>query len=130
MKQATKSVLYFETGPDNPVTLRVRPGEEFEVETQLNRGPWLDDHPEEEKLRNKLADGAQPRETMFGSGWSVPWYLAAGMPGGNPSSGCIYVEGAKPGDVLLVYIGGIDLDPIGYTAYPGPKRRRCRAPRG
>jgi acetamidase/formamidase len=29
------------------------------------------------------------------------------------------VEGAKPGDVLLVYIGGIDLDPIGYTAYPG-----------
>ena len=119
MKQATKSVLYFETGPDNSVTLRVRPGEEFEVETQLNRGPWLDDHPEEEKLRNKLADGAQPRKTMFGSGWSVPWYLAAGMPGGNPSSGCIYVEGAKQGDVLLVYIGGIDLDPIGYTAYPG-----------
>jgi len=119
MKRATKDVLYFETGPDNPVTLRVRPGEEFEVETQLNRGPWLDDHPEREKLRDKLSDRQHRRESMFDSGWSVPWYLAAGLPSGNPSSGCIYVEGAQPGDVLLVHIGQIDLDPLGYTAYPG-----------
>ncbi len=119
MKRATKDVLYFETGPDNPVTLRVQPGEEFEVETQLNRGPWLDEHPDGRQLREKLQDGQQPRETMFNAGWSVPGYLAAGAPSGNPSSGCIYVEGAKPGDVLKVHIGEIDLDPLGFTAYGG-----------
>ena len=37
MKRATKDTLYFETGPDNAPTLHVAPGEEFEVETQLNR---------------------------------------------------------------------------------------------
>jgi amidase len=119
VKRATKDVLYFEAGPDNPVTLRVQPGEEFEVETQMNRGPWLDDHPEGERLRAKLHDGRESRGSMFDAGWSVPGYLAAGLPGGNPSSGCIYVEGAKPGDVLLVHVGRIDLDPLGYTAYSG-----------
>ena len=39
MKRATKDVLYFETGPDNEPTLRVEPGEEFEVETQLKPRP-------------------------------------------------------------------------------------------
>jgi amidase len=119
MKRATTEVLYFETGTQNPVTLRVQPGEEFEVETQLNRGPWLDDHPEGKMLRLKLNDGQQPNETMFGSGWSFPGYLAAGLPSGNPSSGCIHVEGAQPGDVLLVHVGEIDLDPLGFTAYAG-----------
>jgi amidase len=119
MKRATKDVLYFETGPDNPVTLRVKPGEEFEVETQMNRGPWLDEHPEGDLLRDKLNDGQQPRETMYRSDWSLPWYLPAGLPSGNPSSGCIYVKGARSGDILLVHIGQIDLDPIGYTAYSG-----------
>ena len=119
MKRATRDILYFETGPDNPVTLCVQPGEEFEVETQLNRGPWLDDHPEGEKLRDKLHDGQQPRDTAFASGWSFPGYWAAGLPSGNPSSGCIYVEGARPGDVLLVHVGEIDLDSLGYTAYAG-----------
>ena len=118
MKRATKDVLYFETGPDNPVTLHVRPGEEFEVETQMNRGPWLDEHPNGDQLSQKLSDGQQPRETMFEQNWSIPWYLSAGVPSGNPSSGCIYVEGAEPGDVLLAHIGQIDLDPVGYTAYP------------
>src|SRR5262245_23111782 len=42
MQRATMETLYFETGPDNAVTMRVKPGEEFEVQTQLNRGPWLD----------------------------------------------------------------------------------------
>ena len=45
MKRATREILYFETGPDNEPTLYVDPGDEFEVETQMNRGPWLDDHP-------------------------------------------------------------------------------------
>ena len=94
MKRATRDVLYFETGPDNKPTLRVSPGETFEVETQLNRGPWLDQHPDGERLRQLLY-------------------------GGNPSSGCIYVEGAKPGDALLVHIGEIRLDPVGFTSYSG-----------
>ena len=119
MKRATKDVLYFETGRDNPATLRVEPGEEFEVETQMNRGPWLEDHPNGDALRDRLNDGARPVENMFGPDWSLPWFVPAGLPSGNPSSGCIYVEGAAPGDVLLVHIGEIDLDPVGYTNYPG-----------
>jgi acetamidase/formamidase len=74
--------------------MHVQPGETFEVETQLNRGPWLETHPEGEALRQKLY-------------------------GGNPSSGCIYVEGAQPGQVLTVHIGPIDLDPVGFTRFGG-----------
>lgn len=94
MKRATKDVLYFEIGKDNSPTLHVKPGEEFEVETQMNAGPWLDNHPRGEELRKKLI-------------------------GGNPSSGCIYVQGAKPGDMLTVYIGEIQLAEIGYTRFAG-----------
>jgi acetamidase/formamidase len=119
VKRATKDVLYFETGADNPVTLTVEPGEEFEVETQLNRGPWLGDHPEADRLRQRLYNGQSPRDTLFDAGWSLPWHIPAGLPSGNPSSGCIYVEGARPGDLLEVHIGEIDLDPLGYTAYSG-----------
>ena len=100
MKRATKDILYFETGPDNKPTLHVEPGEEFEVETQINRGPWLNDHPDREALEKKLR-------------------------GGNPSSGAIYVEGANPGDRLIVHIGQIDVDPIGYTQFAGPAQP-CR----
>ncbi|MFQ5794451.1 MAG: acetamidase/formamidase family protein [Candidatus Bipolaricaulia bacterium] len=94
MQRATKEVLYFETGPDNSPTLWVKPGEEFEVETQMNRGPWLDGHPNEKELREKLR-------------------------GGNPSSGCIYIEDAQPGQVLIVHIGEIDVDPVGFTQFAG-----------
>ncbi len=94
MKRATRDVLYFEIGADNAPTLHVQPGEVFEVETQLNRGPWLDTHPDGERLREQLY-------------------------GGNPSSGCIYVEGAQPGQMLTVHIGEIDLDPMGFTSFSG-----------
>ena len=94
MKRATREILYFETGPDNEPTLYVDPGEEFEVETQMNRGPWLDDHPDGEALKKKLRAG-------------------------NPSSGCIYVNGAEPGQVLIVHVGDIDVDPIGFTRFGG-----------
>ncbi len=69
MQRVGKDILYFETGPDNPPTLHVEPGEEFEVETQINRGPWLEGHPDREALEARLR-------------------------GGNPSSGCIYVDSA------------------------------------
>jgi acetamidase/formamidase len=94
MKRATREILYFETGPDNAPTLHVQPGEVFEVETQLNGGPWLDTHPQGETLRKALY-------------------------GGNPSSGCIYVEGAEPGQMITVHIGEIDLDPTGFTHFTG-----------
>lgn len=94
MKRATKDILYFENGPDNEPTLHVKPGEEFEVETQMNRGPWLDDHPDREVLEERLR-------------------------GGNPSSGCIYVEGAEQGQVLTVHIGEIEVDPVGFTNFRG-----------
>ena len=94
MQKATTDILYFETGPDNSPTLFVEPGEEFEVQTQLNRGPWLDTHPDGERLRKKLEFG-------------------------NPSSGAIHVKGAKPGQCLVVHIGPIDLDPIGFTRFTG-----------
>jgi amidase len=94
VQRATTDVLYFETGPANRPTLRVVPGETFEVQTQLNRGPWLDTNP----------DG--PR-------------LAARLRGGNPSSGCLFVEGAEPSMVLTVHVGPITLDPLGYTRFRG-----------
>ena len=119
MKQATSDVLYFETGPDNPVTLHVQPGEEFEVQTQLNRGPWLNDHPNGESLRARLYDHRDAEPSMFSSGWSLPWHLPAGLPSGNPSSGCIYIEGARPGDMLLIHIGEIELNPLGFTNFRG-----------
>lgn len=94
MQRATPDVLYFETGPQNPPTMSVAVGEEFEVQTQLNRGPWFEGHPCGEELRLKLR-------------------------GGNPSSGCIAVRGTNPGEMLTVNIGSIALDPIGFTNYRG-----------
>ena len=94
MQRATKDILYFEVGRDNEPTLHVEPGEEFEVETQMNAGPWLDSHPQGEQLRKKLS-------------------------GGNPSSGCIHVNGAKPGDRLTVHVGEIELATMGYTRFAG-----------
>ena len=94
MQCATTDVLYFETGPDNAVTLCVKPGEEFEVQTQLNRGPWLDEHPDGERLTKLLR-------------------------GGNPASGCIFVEGAEPGMILSVHVEHISLDPVGFTRFRG-----------
>ncbi len=96
MQHVSNEVLYFETGPDNPVTHHVGPGETFEVQTQINAGPWIDRLPEAER---------------------AVWRQK--MRGGNPSSGCIFVEGAKPGDVLSVEIGRIEVDPIGYTRFGG-----------
>ena len=94
MKTAGRDVLYFETGPGNVPTLTVGDGEEFRVLTQINRGPWLNGHPEEVELKKKLR-------------------------GGNPSSGCIFVEGAQPGALLGVHILDIEPDEIGFTCFTG-----------
>lgn len=94
VKQAGKDTLYFEIGSDNHPTLTVEPGEEFVVQTQMNRGPWIDSHPDGERLRALLR-------------------------GGNPSSGCIAVRGAKRGDMLAVHIGDITLSELGFTHFSG-----------
>ena len=119
MKRATPEILYFETGPQNPVTLRIAPCEEFEVQTQLNRGPWLRDDPDGTALQSKLNDNQVGRHSMFSSGWSIPGYITSGLPGSNPSSGCIYVEGAKAGEMLRIHIGDIELDRLGFTNFRG-----------
>ncbi len=61
MKRATTDVLYFETGPDNQPTLHVSPGEEFEVESQLNRGPW----PSGRRGAQEEAEGQQTVERLY-----------------------------------------------------------------
>ena len=94
MQRSGKDILYFETGPDNAPTMWVDPGEEFEVVTQMNRGPWLDDHPDGERLREVLRAG-------------------------NPSSGCVYINGAEPGMALIVHVGEIETEPFGFTNYRG-----------
>ena len=94
MKRATTETLYFEIGEDNTPTLTVAQGETFEVETQLNRGPWV------EQAGDPAAEKARLR-------------------GGNPSSGCVYVEGAEPGSMISVEIGPIELGPLGFTSFSG-----------
>ena len=94
MRRATTEILYFETGPDNAPTMRVAQGETFEVQTQLNRGPWLNTHPDGERLRKRLV-------------------------GANPSSGAIHVDGANVGAALKVHVGEIRVDPLGFTRYSG-----------
>lgn len=94
MQKLTTEILYFETGPHNAPVMTVGSGEEYEIQTQLNRGPWLDTHPQGEALRARLR-------------------------GGNPSSGCVFVNGALAGEMLSIEIGPIALDPVGFTNYRG-----------
>ena len=74
MQRATRDVLYYETGRDNPVTMTVSPGEVFEVETQMNRGRDSSEVPEELRdLWNSKRSDDSPTDR------------------GNPTSGAIWV---------------------------------------
>ncbi len=102
MQRATRETLYYETGRDNPPTMTVRPGEVFEVETQMNRGPDSTDVPAELRdlwLQKRSDDLPTDR--------------------GNASSGAIFVEGAERGQVLVVHIEAITPHGIGWTGYRG-----------
>ena len=102
MKTATRETLYYEHSAANPVTLRVEPGEWFEVQTQMNRGPNAELVPDDIRdLYNTYRSDSQPTDR------------------GNASSGCTYVEGAKPGQMLTVHIGEIKTHPVGWTRYGG-----------
>ena len=92
MQRQDADILYAVTGPGNAPTMRVAPGEAFEVQTQMNAGPWLDGHPQEAELRRRIT-------------------------GGNPASGCIHIEGAEPGQVLQVHIEHMALDEVGFSRF-------------
>jgi len=92
MQVQKKDVLYGEISRHNAVTMRVASGETFKVETELNSGPWL----------KSVDDIYNP-------------YIKANP--GNPCSGCIYVENAKPGDMLKISIIDIELEDVGYTCW-------------
>ncbi|MDD4363713.1 MAG: acetamidase/formamidase family protein [Atribacterota bacterium] len=90
MKIATRDILYNEISRFNPVTLRIKPGEVFQIETELNTGDWL---------QNENDQWSPEKAT-----WR------------NPTSGCIYIEEATAKDVLAIKIKNIELSNIGYTA--------------
>jgi len=76
---------------------RVRPGEIFEVETELNIGGH-----NIRSLDDKITENSFV------------------LPLVNPATGPIYVEGAKPGDVLRINVHRVGLVGFGYTAlWPG-----------
>ncbi|MEX0761738.1 MAG: acetamidase/formamidase family protein [Dehalococcoidia bacterium] len=102
MQRATTDVLYYEHSPFNKPTMTVKPGEWFDVATQMNRGPDAELVPDDiRELYNSYRSDSQPTDR------------------GNPSSGAIYVEGATPGQVLTVHIESIKTHPVGWTRYRG-----------
>jgi acetamidase/formamidase len=94
MRRFEPDVLYTSISIANAVTGTVRPGEVFEVRTVSCRGRQFDTH----------------------TGRFDP-----SAPGGpNPSTGCIAVEGAQAGQVLVVHVLGIELDEYGFTELRWP----------
>ena len=83
--------LVYTCSPYHVPKLRVRPGERFQVETELSSGDWL----------RSLDDNPVGRASAF--------------PYVNAATGPVYVEGARPGHVLAVHIHKINLAELGYT---------------
>jgi amidase len=75
----------------NPPRMSVDPGEHFQIETELNSGDWLEDMTSDPTVNSN----------------SFPYV--------NPATGPVFVNGAKPGDMLSISIHDIELDQIGYT---------------
>lgn len=83
--------LVYTCSPFHEPKMTVQPGETFQIETELTSGEWLQD----------LDDNPLDRDR--------------GFPFVNPATGPVYIEGAKPGDAIVVHIEAIDLADIGYT---------------
>lgn len=109
IQRQSPSPLYYEASPANAPTLRVEPGEVFEVVTQMNRGPDISSVPPE--LRDD---------------WSRLNSYEVERP--NPSSGAVWVQGAEPGMVLEVTIEDMELAPVGYTSFGGENPLFPRTP--
>ena len=102
MKKISKTILYREHSPHNKVTDKVDQNIWFEVETQMNRGPDSKDVDKDlVSIFNKYRDDSMPDNR------------------GNPSSGCIWVNDSKKGEILSVEIGEIQTHEVGYTKYRG-----------
>ena len=102
MQKATTDILYYEYSASNPVTMTVKQGELFQIETQMNRGPDADQVPDDIRdLYNKYRSDSQPADRR------------------NLASGFIYIEAAKPGDLITVEIDEIKVRPVGWTRYDG-----------
>jgi acetamidase/formamidase len=88
----SREILNYTLSPMNKPVARVRPGETFRVETELNTGTWL-----------KTLEDRLQADTI-----KLPYV--------NAASGPVWVEGARPGDMLVVHIEDIQVDELGYTA--------------
>ncbi len=92
MKLASREVVYTTHSRQNKPAITIRPGETFQVDTELCSGKWL----------KTLADRFDPdHPEAFGP---------------NPTV-VVAVETANPGDILAVRILGIDVESIGYTGF-------------
>ena len=94
MRRADPDVIYSFTSADNPVTFTVEPGETFQVETVPTWGREFNSHTGE---RDSQAEK-----------------------GCNASTGCIEVEGAAAGQVLVVHVLDMALHEYGFTALNMP----------
>ena len=102
MKKINKEILYFEHSPNNKPVEKVDQNEWFEVETQMNRGPDSDLIPAELRgIYNQHRSDSMPTDR------------------GNPTSGCIWINDTKAGEMLSVNIGEINPIEIGWTRYSG-----------
>lgn len=95
MKTVTRDILYTEISRFNQPTIKIKSGETVKIATELNTGNWL----------HSATDVWSPEKQI-------------GRP--NPASGCIDVEGAKPGQMIAIKILDIEILDLGYTGFaPG-----------
>jgi acetamidase/formamidase len=102
MQRANRDVLYYEHSRHNKPTMTVKPGEWFEVDSQMNRGP------DAARVPADIRD-------LYNQHRSDSWPTNKG----NASSGAIVVEGAQPGQVVTIHVGEIKTHPVGWTGYRG-----------
>jgi len=101
MRLATRENVTMEHSRFNQPTLIVRPGEVFQVDTELCSGQWL------QSLTDRY-DPEHPR--AFGP---------------NPTV-VVFIDGAMPDDMLAVKILGIDVESVGYTGFKEPANPLAR----
>jgi len=90
MERITRDKVYYNHSASNEPGLIISPGQEFFAETPLNSGKWLkkpEDH-----------------------------FSAEKRTGYNPTV-CVGVNGALPGDALIINILNIEPDELGYTGF-------------
>ena len=92
MQTISRKFLNYTLSPTNRPAARVDSGETFRIETELNTGDWL----------KTPQDRIQPDTIKF--------------PYVNAATGPVWVNGAQPGDMLVVHVEDIQVDTLGYTA--------------